>query len=105
VNERHLGFPAASSTIPAIHWRTATTPAGPITPNASAPFAAPSWLDKALPNIIAGPAHGRPACCAASPPVKVYRVGSWCASWCVSEVDRVSDVVCIPPGCAGPALA
>ena len=30
------------SAIPAIHCRTATTPAGPITPNASAPVAAPS---------------------------------------------------------------
>jgi hypothetical protein len=48
-----------SSTIPAIHWRTATTPAGPIAPNASAPVAAPSWLDRAAPNIIAGPAERR----------------------------------------------
>ena len=59
MNERHLGRPAASSTIPAIHWRTATTPAGPIAPNASAPVAAPSWFDRAPPNIMAGPAHGR----------------------------------------------
>ena len=61
VNERHRGRPAASSTTAAIHWRTATTPAGPMVPNASAPVAAPSWLDRAPPSIIPGPAPGRPS--------------------------------------------
>jgi hypothetical protein len=59
VNDRHRGRAVVSSTIPAIHWRTATTPAGPIAPNASAPVAAPSWLDRAAPSIIAGPAERR----------------------------------------------
>jgi len=48
--------------MPAIHWRTATTPAGPITGNARTPVAAPSWLDRALPHIMAGPVHGLEPC-------------------------------------------
>lgn len=42
VNARTRGRPAASSTAAATHWRTATTPAGPSTGNASAPTAAPT---------------------------------------------------------------
>ena len=41
VNEANLGRTAVSSTAAATHWRTATTPAGPRTGNASAAVAAP----------------------------------------------------------------
>jgi len=41
VNEANLGRTAVSSTAPATHWRTATTPAGPRTGKASAAVAAP----------------------------------------------------------------
>ena len=57
VNERSRGRPTASSATPATHCRTATTPAGPITGNASAPTAAPTWLDRPLPSIMATPAE------------------------------------------------
>jgi len=56
VNERSRGRPMASSATPATHCRTATTPAGPSTGKASAPRAAPSWLEKPLPSIMATPA-------------------------------------------------
>jgi len=72
LNERNRGRPAASSTIPAIHCRTATTPTGPSTGNAMAPAAAPSWLDSALPSIRAGPDHAR-----APAPGLARRI--WCA--------------------------
>jgi hypothetical protein len=83
VNERHRGRPVRSITIPAIHWRTATTPAGPSTGNARAPVAAPTWLDSALPSIIAVPAHSR-----APGSVLVSVIWSGCWRW---------DVVCITP--------
>ena len=56
----------ASSRTPATHCRTATTPTGPITGKASAPIAAPTWLDRPLPSIMATPADaagapGRPS--------------------------------------------
>jgi hypothetical protein len=41
VNEENRGRTAVSNTAAATHWRTATTPAGPRTPNASAAVAAP----------------------------------------------------------------
>jgi hypothetical protein len=59
VNPRTWGRPTASSTTPATHWRTATTPAGPITGRASAPVAAPTWLNRALPSIRATTGHTR----------------------------------------------
>ncbi len=55
VNEVNRGRAVASSTAPATHWRTATTPTGPSTGKASAAVAAPSWLDAALPVISATP--------------------------------------------------
>lgn len=55
VNIRSRGRPAPTSTAAAIHCRTATTPTGPITGKASAPTAAPTWVDSALPVIIATP--------------------------------------------------
>jgi hypothetical protein len=57
VNRRTWGRPTTHSSTPATHWRTATTPAGPITGKASAPVAAPTWLDRALPSIRATPAE------------------------------------------------
>ena len=42
VNEANLGRTVTSSTTPATHWRTATTPAGPSAGKASAAVAAPS---------------------------------------------------------------
>ena len=42
VNEANLGRTVMSSTTPATHWRTATTPAGPSAGKASAAVAAPS---------------------------------------------------------------
>src|SRR6202042_616043 len=57
VNARNLGRTELSSTAPATHWRTATTPAGPSAGKASAAVAAPSWLDAALPVISAMPAN------------------------------------------------
>jgi hypothetical protein len=72
-NERQRGRPAARSAIAAIHWRTATTPSGPMTGKASAPVAAPTWLDRAPPNMARVPARSGvtvisipPACAAAS---------------------------------------
>ena len=55
VNEENAGRTALNSTIPATHCRTATTPAGPSTGNASAAVAAPNWLEAALPVISATP--------------------------------------------------
>lgn len=42
VSEANLGRTVMSSTTPATHWRTATTPAGPSAGKASAAVAAPS---------------------------------------------------------------
>ena len=42
VNVANLGRTVTSSTTPATHWRTATTPAGPSAGKASAAVAAPS---------------------------------------------------------------
>ena len=42
LNEGYFGRTVVSSTAAAIHWRTATTPAGPSTGRASAAVAAPS---------------------------------------------------------------
>ena len=63
VNDRSRGRPTASRITPATHWRTATTPTGPITGKASAPMAAPVWLPSELLSINAMPAdrRGRPA--------------------------------------------
>jgi len=122
VNERHRGRAAASSTVPAIHWRTATTPAGPITPNASAPVAAPNWLESAPPNIIAGPVHGRAAAgpvlagpvlagpvlagpVLAGPVLAGPVLAGTVLAGTVLEADRAGTVVVIPPGCTAPALA
>ena len=55
VNDASRAARVISSTTPATHWRTATTPTGPSTGNASAAVAAPSWLDIALPVISATP--------------------------------------------------
>ena len=60
VNARSRGLPTARRTAAATHWRTATTPTGPITGKASAPNAAPVWLlsaplsISATPEVVAG---------------------------------------------------
>jgi hypothetical protein len=79
VNLRKAGRPDATSTTAATHWRTATTPAGPIAGNARAPVAAPSWLDSALPSIIVIPESGSvpagrsPAACSVDREVVITR--------------------------------
>jgi hypothetical protein len=65
----------ASSTRAAIHWRTAVTPTGPITPKASDPVAAPNWFDRAALSIIAGPAS--PASRAGRPSVAEVMMPGW----------------------------
>jgi hypothetical protein len=55
VIRRSGGRATGSSTAAATTCRTATTPAGPMAPNAWAPDAAPIWLLSALPSMIAIP--------------------------------------------------
>ena len=82
VNARSCGLPTASSTTPATHWRTATTPTGPITGKASAPTAAPVWLDSALPSISATPVAREPvAGCSAAPAESRCRIHGPSMRW------------------------
>jgi hypothetical protein len=67
VNAANLGRTEPSSTAPATHWRTATTPAGPSTGKASAAVAAPSWVEAALPVISTMPVSRADGAAAAPP--------------------------------------
>jgi hypothetical protein len=49
------GRASGSSTARATNWRTATTPAGPITGNAWRPSPAPTWLLVPLASIVSTP--------------------------------------------------
>jgi hypothetical protein len=71
VNAVNFGRTEPSSTAPATHWRTATTPAGPSTGKARAAIAAPNWTEAALPVISAMPASRPDGATSAGPPVAV----------------------------------
>jgi len=84
VNEPNFGRTALSRTIPATHWRIATTPAGPRTGKASAAVAAPSWTEAALPVMRAIPV---------SRSVRPASASRFCSEIAVVVMARIMDPI------------